>query len=85
MAATFGRETSSARVQSLPQRQPASVACSNYARGQTPIQLKSGEPRRFLEDGDEVILRAYTWPDREFARTGWGERRGKIMPGQANW
>jgi len=52
--------------------------------GQKPIRLESGEERRFLEDGDEVILRAYTRPDRQFARIGFGECRGKITSGQAN-
>jgi fumarylacetoacetase len=52
--------------------------------GQEPIRLKSGEERRFLEDGDEVILRAYTRPGREFARIGFGECRGKIASDRAN-
>ena len=30
--------------------------------GQHPIRLPSGEERRFLEDGDEIILRAHTGP-----------------------
>jgi fumarylacetoacetase len=37
----------------------------------------SGEAARFLEDGDEVILRAYA--EREgYARIGFGECRGTI-------
>jgi fumarylacetoacetase len=52
--------------------------------GQEPIRLKSGEERRFLEDGDEVILRAYTRPDLQFARIGFGECRGKITSDRAN-
>ena len=47
-------------------------------RGTEPIQLPSGETRRFLEDGDEVILRAYC--EREgVARIGFGECRGTII------
>jgi len=46
-------------------------------RGAEPLVLPDGETRRFLEDGDEVILRGYC--EREgFARIGFGECRGKI-------
>jgi fumarylacetoacetase len=49
------------------------------ARGAEPIQLSGGEERRFLQDGDEVILRGYC--EREgFRRIGFGECRGVIMP-----
>ena len=46
--------------------------------GQQPIRLQSGEERRFLEDGDEIILRAYTPRVQEFAQIGFGECRGRI-------
>ncbi len=47
-------------------------------RGTEPIQLPTGETRRFLEDGDEVILRAHC--EREgVARIGFGECRGVII------
>jgi len=46
--------------------------------GQEPVRLASGEERRFLEGGDEVILRAHTPHVREFAQIGFGECRGKI-------
>jgi len=46
-------------------------------RGADPIQLPSGETRRFLEDGDEVIMRGSC--EREgFARIGFGECRGVV-------
>ncbi len=46
-------------------------------RGADPVQLPSGEARRFLEDGDEVIMRGSC--EREgFARIGFGECRGII-------
>ena len=48
--------------------------------GQHPIRLPSGEERRFLEDGDEIILRAHTPRAREFAQIGFGECRGRIRP-----
>ena len=48
-------------------------------RGAQPITLPNGEVRRFLEDGDEVILRGYC--EREgFRRIGFGECRGRIQP-----
>ncbi|HYU15420.1 MAG TPA: fumarylacetoacetase [Candidatus Acidoferrum sp.] len=48
-------------------------------RGAEPIRLPTGEERRFLEDGDEVIFRG--WCEREgFARIGLGECRGTVMP-----
>jgi fumarylacetoacetase len=50
-------------------------------RGTEPIMLPSGEQRRFLEDGDEVILRGFC--ERSgFARIGFGECRG-IVTGAA--
>ncbi|CAG0975433.1 fumarylacetoacetase [Phycisphaerales bacterium] len=43
-----------------------------------PIELTTGEKRTFLEDGDNVILKAYT--EREgFRRVGFGECRGRIV------
>jgi fumarylacetoacetase len=46
--------------------------------GKEPITLSSGETRRFLEDGDTVILRGHA--EREGVRIGFGEARGKILP-----
>ncbi|MCC7388735.1 MAG: fumarylacetoacetase [Phycisphaerales bacterium] len=43
----------------------------------TPIRLPTGEERKFLADGDEVIIRAYC--EREgYRRIGFGECRGVI-------
>jgi fumarylacetoacetase len=48
-------------------------------RGEHPVSLPGGESRRFLEDGDEVVLRG--WCEREgFARIGLGECRGTVLP-----
>jgi len=48
-------------------------------RGTEPIELPNGETRRFLEDGDEVIMKGYC--EREgFRRIGFGECRGRILP-----
>ncbi len=48
-------------------------------RGAEPLELSNGETRKFLEDGDEVILRGYC--EREgFERIGFGECRGVVRP-----
>ena len=47
--------------------------------GKKPIELASGEVRKFLEDGDEIILRARCSRD-GFASIGFGECRGKVLP-----
>jgi fumarylacetoacetase len=47
-------------------------------RGAQPLKLPDGETRKFLEDGDEVILRGYC--EREgHARIGFGECRGTAV------
>jgi fumarylacetoacetase len=47
-------------------------------RGAEPLQLANGEARKFLEDGDEVILRAFC--ERPGAvRLGFGECRGVVV------
>ncbi len=48
-------------------------------RGQNPIQLPDGSERKFLQDGDEVIIRAYCHKDGA-ARVGFGDCRGVIVP-----
>jgi fumarylacetoacetase len=46
-------------------------------RGTEPLSLPTGESRRFLEDGDEVIFRGHCARE-GFARIGFGECRGVI-------
>ncbi|MGQ0642286.1 MAG: fumarylacetoacetase [Gemmatimonadaceae bacterium] len=47
-------------------------------RGTQPLTLPSGEARRFLEDGDIVIFRAFA--DRPgFRRIGFGECSGEVL------
>jgi fumarylacetoacetase len=47
--------------------------------GANPIVLPTGEQRRFLEDGDEVVIRG--WCAREgYRRIGFGECRGIVKP-----
>ena len=46
-------------------------------RGTEPLTLPTGETRKFLEDGDEVIMRG--WCERAgFRRIGFGECRGIV-------
>jgi fumarylacetoacetase len=48
-------------------------------RGTEPLRLPSGEERRFLEDGDEVVMRARC--EREGYRSiGFGDCTGTILP-----
>jgi fumarylacetoacetase len=48
-------------------------------RGAEPLSLPNGESRKFLEDGDEVVMTA--WAERPgFRRIGLGRCEGKIVP-----
>jgi fumarylacetoacetase len=47
-------------------------------RGAEPLALPSGETRKFLEDGDEVIMRGYCERDGA-VRIGFGECRGTVQ------
>ncbi|MCC5921669.1 MAG: fumarylacetoacetase [Cyclobacteriaceae bacterium] len=46
--------------------------------GSKPLQLQNGVKRTFLEDGDVVIMRAFT--QRDGIRVGFGEIRTEILP-----
>ncbi len=46
--------------------------------GETPVQLKDGSDRRFLEDNDTVIIRGYCKNNE--VRIGFGEVRSKLLP-----
>ncbi len=48
-------------------------------RGTDRLELPTGEERAFLEDGDEVMMRA--WCEKEgLSRIGFGECRGTVLP-----
>jgi fumarylacetoacetase len=52
-------------------------------RGQRPLTLPDGTQRKFLQDGDEVIMRAYCEsPDGSARRIGFGECRGVVLAAQ---
>ncbi|BCM81643.1 fumarylacetoacetase [Methylobacterium indicum] len=61
---------------------PGRDACGSLVEatlgGKEPIRLASGEERRFLEDGDEIILRARGVRE-GFATVGFGECRAVIL------
>jgi fumarylacetoacetase len=48
-------------------------------RGSKPLTLPDGTERKFLQDGDEVIMNAWCETD-GFRRIGFGECRGTILP-----
>jgi fumarylacetoacetase len=49
--------------------------CCNGAR---PLEFAGGAVRRFLEDGDTVIMRA--WAERADVRVGFGELKTRVLP-----
>ena len=50
--------------------------------GKEPVRLETGEERRFLEDGDEILMRAIARRD-GFATIGFGECRAVVLPAAA--
>jgi fumarylacetoacetase len=48
--------------------------------GENPIELPDGAHRRFLEDGDTVVMRG--WCQRDGMRVGFGECAGTVMPAE---
>jgi fumarylacetoacetase len=62
-----------------PARENVGCLLERTRRGSEPLELPNGEIRKFLEDGDEVILRG--WCEREgYPRIGFGECRGRVIP-----
>ena len=47
-------------------------------RGQNPVSLKNNKERKFIQDNDTVIMRAYS--EKSGLRIGFGECIGKILP-----
>jgi fumarylacetoacetase len=60
-----------------PEKESRGCLLERTWRGTEPLALPTGETRRFLEDGDEVIMRG--WCERDGARRiGFGECRGIV-------
>jgi fumarylacetoacetase len=64
---------------SSPEREGWGCLMELTQAGRETIALLSGETRRFLEDGDEIILAAHAARD-GFVPIGFGECRGTILP-----
>ena len=47
-------------------------------RGQNPVPLNDGTTRKFINDGDTVIMRAHCQNDE--VRIGFGDCTGKVLP-----
>ena len=47
-------------------------------RGTKPVQMSGGGERKFIEDGDTVIIRGAA--ERDGVRIGFGESRAKVLP-----
>jgi fumarylacetoacetase len=50
--------------------------------GQNPMQLKNGDERTFIEDGDSLTITG--WCQGDGYRVGFGEAVGKILPAVSN-
>ena len=64
---------------SAPDREGFGSLLELTTGGSEPIQLPNGERRGFLEDGDEIIMRASAAAD-GFVTIGFGECRAVILP-----
>jgi fumarylacetoacetase len=62
-----------------PEKENRGCLLELTSHGVEPLELPGGEIRRFLEDGDEVILRGFCEAP-GFRRIGLGECRGTILP-----
>jgi fumarylacetoacetase len=47
-------------------------------RGSKPVTLADGSERKFIEDGDSVIIRGFS--EKEGVRIGFGELKTKVLP-----
>jgi fumarylacetoacetase len=64
-------------TQSGPHLSEAGALIELTQGGEQPVTLKNGEQRRFLEDGDRVILRGWC---EGAVRIGFGEVSGEVLP-----
>ncbi|MFQ3598438.1 MAG: fumarylacetoacetase [Chloroherpetonaceae bacterium] len=60
-------------------REEAGCLLERAWRGESPIELPTGEKRSFIEDGDEIIIKAYCEKE-GVRRIGFGECTGIIIP-----
>ena len=62
-----------------PQPEQAGSLLELTTGGRQPLRLSNGEERRFLQDGDTIVLRAHC-ERAGFRRIGFGECRGTVLP-----
>ena len=65
-----------------PSREEMGCLLELTQRGAEPIELPTGETRKFLEDGDEVIMRGRMGGN-DKPTIGFGDCRGVILPAHA--
>jgi fumarylacetoacetase len=63
-----------------PEKFEAGALMELARNGNEPVTLSTGEMRSYVEDGDAIILRGYCQKP-GFARIGFGESRGQVLPG----
>ena len=51
-------------------------------RGTTPVPLDNGDARKFIQDGDTVIMSAYS--EKDGIKIGFGECASKVLPARQN-
>lgn len=51
-------------------------------RGTTPVPLDNGETRKFIQDGDTVVMNAYS--EKDGIKIGFGECSSKVLPARQN-
>ena len=66
-----------------PSREEMGCLLELTRRGAEPLELPTGETRKFLDDGDEVIMRGKLGGE-EKSRIGFGDCRGVILPAPAH-
>ncbi|WP_250866673.1 fumarylacetoacetase [Caballeronia sp. INSB1] len=65
-----------------PEKAEAGALMELAGNASEPVTLDTGEQRSYVEDGDAVILRGYCRKT-GFARIGFGECRGEVLPARA--
>ena len=47
-------------------------------RGEKPVEMPDGSQRKFIQDGDTVIMKGYC--EKDGVRIGFGDTVGKVLP-----
>jgi fumarylacetoacetase len=65
-----------------PEKLAAGALMELARNASEPVTLSTGEQRSYVEDGDAIMLRGYCQKP-GFARIGFGESRGEVLPAKA--